>query len=202
MFDPDLYRKTCSEGMKFSEETLEEMIFMTENKKRGLRRPVRIALTAAALAVVMCVTAAAANPEAVKELWESITMSVVVVQDDGDTLIMRAEMPDVTVERVDGRAILTVDGVQADITEALDRDGEYRQTIGSGDTVAELTVNADLTWGITMSLVDGSTVRYGTDEQCDVIYTEQSGGPVEGMDTFVFTDDETRTDATYLPPEE
>ena len=56
MFDPDLYRKTCSEGLKLSEETLEEMIFMTENKKRGLRRPLRIALTAAALAAVMCVT--------------------------------------------------------------------------------------------------------------------------------------------------
>lgn len=190
MFEPDLYRKACSEGMRLSGEKIEEMIFMTENKKRALGKPMQIGLIAAALAVVMCVTAAAANPEAVQKLWESLAMSVVTVRDDGDTMIVQVEMPEISVERVDGRVILTVDGIQADITEALDRDGEYKQTLGSGDTAAELTVNADLTWGISLPMEDGSGRVFGI------------GGDGEANVTYTFTDDENVPNATYLPPEE
>lgn len=216
MFDPDLYRKTCSEGLKLSEETLEEMIFMTENKKRGLRRPLQIALTAAALAAVMCVTAAAANPEAVKELWESITMSAVVLRDDGDTMIVQTEMPEISVDRVGERVMLTVEDVTTDITDTLDRDGVYTQTFASENGDAKLTVKADLTWEMELDAKDGQQVRYNSEsfefslpadlEEKPAIADEESGVILDPGDdsvvTYTFTDDETMNDATYLPPEE
>ena len=221
MFDPDLYRKTCSEGMELPEETLEEMIFMTENKKRGLRKPLQIALTAAALAVVMCVTAAAANPEAVEKLWKSFTVSVIyqdentkvveklwksftvsIVHMDDDTMIVSADMPQIDVQRENDRVILTIDGEKTDITEALDRDGVCVQHFETEHGTAELTVQSDLTWGLTMPLENNGEFSCNSSDQAEVYYSEDLGVTPEGFDTYTFTDDETRTDAIYLPPEE
>lgn len=200
MFDPDLYRKTCSKGMKLSEETLEEMIFMTENKKHRLRRPVRFALTAAALTVVMCVTAAAANPEAVVELWKSLTVSVVMVGDDGNTQIIQADVPEVTVEETDGRTVLTIDGESADITGELARDGQYLNTWENADGKGSITVHADKTWEVEFTTADGTTVRYGSDRQCDVIYTGTVKAARDG-NTYIFTEDDLVDNADYLPVE-
>lgn len=201
MFDPDLYRKTCSEGMKLSGETLEEMIFMTENKKRGLRRPVQIALTAAALAVVMCVTAAAANPEAVEKFWKSFTVSV--VSTDGDTVMVKADMPQINVAEKDGRVLLTIDGEQTDITDDLAQNGSYTRTFVTENGDAQLDVNGDLTWSVTCHYSDDSgTVSYSSNDQLDIMYRDDLGLEIENAQTFTFTDDETRTDAIYLPPEE
>lgn len=204
MFDPDLYRKTCSESLKLSGETLEEMIFMTENKKRGLRRPLQIALTAAALAVVMCVTAAAANPEAVQQLWKSF--SVAVIYDDGDTVVIQTNMPEVTVERVGERVVLMVDDEETDITGTLERNGVYKQTFEIETGNAELTVRSDLTWEMKVSMEDGKEVSYSSDrfEMSDPNW-EESGGftpDAESFVTYTFTDGENVTAATYLPPEE
>lgn len=200
MSDPDLYRKTCSKGMKLSEETLEEMIFMTENKKHRLRRPVRFALTAAALAVVLCATAAAANPEAVEKLWKSFTVSIVHVDDD--TMIVSADMPQIDVQRENDRVILNIDGEKTDITEALDRDGVCVRHFETEYGTAELTVQSDLTWGLTMPLENNGEFSCNSSDQTEVYYSEDLGVTPEGFDTYTFTDDETRTDATYLPPEE
>lgn len=200
MFDPDLYRKTCSEGMRLSEETLEEMIFMTENKKRGLRRPAQIALTAAALAVVMCVTAAAANPEAVEKFWKSFTVSI--VHADDDTMIVSAGIPQIDVQRENGRAVLTIDGEKTDITEALERDGVCVQRFETEHGTAELTVQSDLTWGLTMPLENNGEFSCNSSDQASVYYSEDIGVTPEGFDTYTFTDDESVPNATYLPPEE
>ena len=214
MFDPDLYRKTCSEGLKLSGETLEEMIFMTENKKRGLRKPVQIALTAAALAVVMCVTAAAANPEAVEKFWKSFSFSV--LYDGGNTLVIETDMPEVSVERAGERVMLTVEDVTTDITDTLDRDGVYTQTFPSENGDAKLTVKADLTWEMELDAKDGQQVRYNSEsfefslpadlDEKPAIADEESGVILNPGDnsvvTYTFTDDETMKNATYLPPEE
>lgn len=214
MFDPDLYRKTCLEGLKLSEETLEEMIFMTENKKRGLRRPVRIALTAAALAVVMCVTAAAANPEAVEKFWKSFSISV--LYDGGNTVVIQSDMPEVSVKRTGERVMLTVEDVTTDITDTLERDGVYTQIFPSENSDAKLTVQADLTWEMELNTKDGQEVRYNSEsfefscpadiDERPTIAGEESGFLLNPGDdslvTYTYTDDETKTDATYLPPEE
>lgn len=200
MFDPDLYRKTCSEGLKLSGETLEEMIFMAENKKHGLRRPLQIALTAAALAVVMCVTAAAANPEAVEKLWKSFTVSIVHMDDD--TMIVSADIPQIDVQRENDRIILTIDGEKADITEALERDGVCVQHFETEHGTAELTVQSDLTWGLTMPLENNGQFTCNSSDQAEVFYSEDLGVTPEGFDTYTFTDDESVPNATYLPPEE
>lgn len=201
MFDPDLYRKTCSEGLKLSGEKLEEMIFMTENKKRGLRKPVQIALIAAALAVVMCATAAAANPEAVQSLWHHITMSVSVVKDNGETMEIQTNAPEITVDDVDGRTILTIDGERADITDALAEDGKYVGDWSNEFAEGRITVYPDQTWEMDLTLADGSHVH--TNSKAGWISFSASSDVDDGESkTYRFTDDETRTDATWLPPEE
>lgn len=200
MFDPDLYRKACSESLRLSDETLEEMIFMTEKKRRGLRRPVRIALTAAALAAVMCVTAAAANPEAVEELWKSFTVSV--IYQDENTMVVQAELPQINVTQEGERVILDIDGAKTDITDALERDGVCVQSFETENGTAELTVQKDLTWGLMMPLEDDVMCSYNSSDVADVEYSANLGDVLENFDTFTFTDDETRTDAIYLPPEE
>ena len=201
---PDLYRKACSEGMRLSGEKLEEMIVMTENRKRALRRPVQIALAAAAMMAVLCVTAAAANPEAVQRLWKSFSVSV--LYEGGNTVIVQTDMPDVTVERAGERVMLTVDDVETDITEALDRDGVYRQTFENETGTAKLTVQSDLSWEMELLMKDGQKVSYNSERF--EFYDPTGEDPVDEGDysdsavTYTFTDDETMTGAVYLPPEE
>lgn len=172
---------------------------MTENRKRALRRPVQIALAAAAMMAVLCVTAAAANPEAVQRLWKSFTVSV--LYQDEDTVVVQAELPEISVEREGDRVVLTIDGEKSDITEALERDSVYIQTFQNEAGTAELTVKADLSWDLSLPIKNGESVQYSS-KDFSVTYSEDLGvQPVEG-DTYVFTDDETMPNATYLPPEE
>lgn len=205
MFEPDLYRKACSEGMRLSGEKIEEMIFMTENKKRTLRKPMQIALIAAALAVAMCVTAAAANPDAVQQLWKSFSISV--LYEGTNTVVIQADVPEVSVERADERVMLIVDDMEADITEVLDQDGVYKQTFALETGSAELTVQSDLTWKMEVSMEDGKEVRYNS-EGFEMYYPadwDEDSMLIPDEDSFVtytFTDDENATAAACLPPEE
>lgn len=205
MFDPDLYRKTCSEGLKLSGEKLEEMIVMTENKKRGLRRPVQIALTAAALAVVMCVTAAAANPEAVQQLWKSFSISV--TYEGTNTVVVQADMPEVSVERVGEHVMVFMDSVPTDITETLEQNGVYTQTFEIKTGSAELTVQSDLTWELNVSMEDGKEVSYNS-ESFEMYYPAEWDEKTvltpdgESFVTYTFTDDEgVAVTTSCLPPE-
>ena len=55
MFNPKVYRDICSE-MRVSEETIEEVIAMTQNSKRSVRRPLRLGLVAAAVAAALVIS--------------------------------------------------------------------------------------------------------------------------------------------------
>lgn len=163
MFEPDLYRKVCSEKLTLPEEKIQEMIVLTENKKHGLRKPLQMSLAAAALAVVMCVTAAAANPEGVKELWHNITMSVTVLRDDGDMVFVQTEAPEITVEDVDGRIILIINDESADITDALEQEGKYVADWSDESATGRITVYPDKRWEMDVTLADGSQVHTNSD---------------------------------------
>ena len=133
MFDHNAYRERCSE-LHVSEEALQEVIKMAEQKqKKPVRRPLRVGLIAAAVTVALMVTVNAANPEALEGLLATIRTSAslgdyreeIVVDDTGET-ITALRLPDTAVEERDGRIILTVDGEETDITEAMERDGVMR----------------------------------------------------------------------------
>lgn len=191
MFGPDLYRKTCSESLRLSEEKFEGMIVMTENKKRELHRPIQIALIAAALACVMCVTAAAANPEMVAQIWRSLSISVIC--EDENMVVIQADIPEISVKRMDERVILAVDNEQLDITEALERDGVFTLAFEGEKGTAEVTVQPDLTWGITMSMEGGNIASHHTNDEITADETTV---------IYTFTDDQSATNAIYLPLEE
>ena len=144
MFDPKLYREVCGE-LRAPQEKIEEIIAMTENNKsRKNRRPVRAVLVAAAAVAAMAIGVSAANPE----VLEGITMHIASVlqvgqlrQDmttaEGET-VTTVEMPEARVEDRDGRAVLLVMGEEIDITDALEREGQYTYTYADEGT--ELTV--------------------------------------------------------------
>lgn len=149
MFDPKLYHEACSE-MHVSEEKLQEVIHMTEqNKKRAVRRPLRVGLAAAALCALTVVGASAANPECLEGIVLSIR-SAVVVSDYQEELIMEdgsqftaLHFPDVSVEERDGRTILTVNGAETDITGALAEDGRYVWEDTDNGSQAQVIVTLD-----------------------------------------------------------
>lgn len=149
MFDADMYRELCSE-LHLSEQRLQEVIQMTEQQKKRLRRrPLRVGLVAAAICAALAVTASAANPELLEGIVMSIRSSVVVneyredmVTESGET-ITALRMPETAVEERDGRMFLTVDGEEVDITEDMERDGEYLWTFEDEGTKVQVEVYLD-----------------------------------------------------------
>ena len=127
MFDHNAYRERCSE-LHVSEEALQEVIEMAEQKqKKPVRRPLRVGLIAAAVT--------AANPEALQGLLATIRTSTAmgeyreeIVMDDTGETVTALRLPDTAVEEKDGRIILTVDGEETDITDAMEQDGSYLWT--------------------------------------------------------------------------
>ena len=113
------------------------------------RRPLRVGLAAAALCALTVVGASAANPEFLEEIVLSIR-STVVVSDYQEELIMEdgsqitaLRYPDVSVEERDGRTILTVDGAETDITDALSEDGRYVWEATDNGSQAQVIVTLD-----------------------------------------------------------
>ncbi len=105
MFDQKSYCEAC-DRLTLSTEKTEEMIAMTENmNKKTVRRPVRVALVAAAVAAALGITASAAELPAVKEFFATIFVTVAV---DGDAAGLN--LPNVAMEERDGRSILIIDG--------------------------------------------------------------------------------------------
>ncbi len=150
MFEPNQYRELCSE-LHVSEEKLEEVIQMSEQKKSKLaRRPLRVGLAAAALSALLVVSvSAASNPELLEEIFSSIRSSVVVsdyqqewTMDDGSKM-SALRYPEVAVEERDDRTILIVDGVETDITDSLTPDGRYVWEDNDNGTQAQVVVTLD-----------------------------------------------------------
>lgn len=135
MFDHNAYRERCSE-LHISEEALQEVIEMAEQKqKKPVRRPLRVGLIAAAVTAALMVTVSAANPEALQGLLATIRTSTAmgeyreeIVMDDTGETVTALRLPDTAVGEKDGRIILTVDGEETDITDAMERDGSYLWT--------------------------------------------------------------------------
>ena len=159
MFDPRLYREACGE-LRAPQEKIEEIIAMTENhKSRKNRRPVRAILAAAAAVAAMAIGVSAANPE----VLEGITMHIASVlqvgqlrQDmttaEGET-VTTLEMPEARVEDRDGRAVLLVMGEEIDITDALEREGQYTYTYADEGTELTVLVEGSLEdWTMTTSV--------------------------------------------------
>ena len=199
MFDPKSYREACGQ-LTLGAEKIEEMISMTENKKKfSFGHPARVMVLAAALTAALGISAFAASP-AGQEFIESVKMSVFVVVDskeDGTFDITQVGIPDASISTRDGRTILTVDGEEMDITDQLEKDGEFvyasKQEDGSryeltvdSEGVARVKVydeNGDEQF--TFDLLSGDNVTYGfvpTGEgDCEVVTSTWTfTGDVEG----------------------
>lgn len=128
MFDPKSYCEACGQ-LTLGTEKIEEMISMAENKKKfSFGHPVRVMVLAAALTAALCISAFAASP-AGQEFIESVKcLSVFVVtepDEEGMLNITMLDNPDVGIEQRDGRTLFTVDGQEMDITEELEKEGEF-----------------------------------------------------------------------------
>ncbi len=165
MLDRENYRKDCAR-LTLGREKMEEIIAMTENTpKKGLRRPVKIALIAAACVAALSVTAMAAP--AVQQLFTTFT----ITYRDSNTQTAFV-VPTLTLEEREGRDILTVDGEETDVTDAFAEDGQYAFTVDQAD----ITVKRDGWVEITMA---------GDEESGPITYTFQLQGeaPITSVDS-------------------
>lgn len=159
MFDPKLYHEACRE-LRAPEDKIEEIIAMTEKTNKKKIRPLRTALIAAAAVAMMVVSVAAANPEMVEDFTMRIASIIRVDQyrmdittEDGER-VMVFSTPDASVENRNGRAILVIDGEDvADVTDALNREGRYEDTIVDENNQMHIIVEGTAeNWTVTLSI--------------------------------------------------
>lgn len=168
MFDLNAYRKKCSE-LRLSEETLQEVLSMTEQiKQTNSRRPLRVGLIAAALCALLAISVSAANPQVLEGLVTTIRSSTTVGEYrenlvmEGGEQITALRFPEATVEERDGRTVLTVDGQEMDITDAMAQDGTYTWTYE--DEGATVSVKVYLDENGTLQTVTNVAPAEGTQE--------------------------------------
>lgn len=159
MFDLNTYKKDC-DRLTLGRDTLEEMIYMTEQKKKKNFKPLRVAMLTAALVAALGLTAAATDGPVKDFLDEIFITFTFTAKDDvnfcmlevnGDADFMTGiTLPTMAYAEKDGRMILTLDGEELDVTEAMEKDGYYEQAIEGAilrvtvDGMATVTVyNAD-----------------------------------------------------------
>lgn len=196
MFDPKVYREACRE-LRAPEDKIEEVIEMTENTKKKVRRPLRTALICAAAMATMVVSVAAADPEGFQELVYNIASIIRVDEYRQDLTTVDGEqvtvfsVPEASVEERDGRAILVIDGKDAaDITDALKAEGCYTYE----DTTAEgtrLTVAIE-GWldhwraEVTIGESDGPVYTFSNDSEGNGSASAPTG-PIEETDGFTIS---------------
>lgn len=184
MLDKQTYCEACAR-LTLGTEKLEEMIAMTENTnaKKRFSRPMKTILIAAACMAALCITAFAAP--AVQKMFMSFSVTVT----DRNGNVGDAQMfvcPDLTLEKRDGKDILTVDGKEIDVTNAFAQEGKYvleeedaTVTVTPDGQVAVSTDTADGPMVYTFSLtgdtvtLDGEALTGG--EIGSYIVTEQNG---------------------------
>ena len=187
MFDPKVYREACRE-LRAPEDKIEEVIAMTENTNKKLRRPLRTALVCAAAVAMMVVGVAAAAPEEFQEFVINLGSIVRVdryrsdvTTEDGETFSM-VESPEAKVEDRDGRAILVVNGEDAaDITDALARDQHYVFKDFTEDTRITITVDGTIDqWTLVKEIgivkADGSYHWFGSETVTSETVDDALGG--------------------------
>lgn len=144
MFEPKLYRDACRE-LRLPEEKIQEMIAMTTDSKKKIRRPLGMGVAiAATLALLTVGASAAANPEMAQAITFRISsvLQVGALRQDmttetGET-VTALKVPDARIEDRDGRAVLVVMDQETDITDALEEEGQYEHTYE--DTGAWFTI--------------------------------------------------------------
>lgn len=181
MFRPDTYRDAC-DGLRLGAEKIEEMIDMTENQnKRTVRRPLRVAVIAAAIAAALGVTASAAQLPAVQDIIITLKSTFFVTGTGEDGSFVGVKLPEVS---LDG-TVLTVDGETVDIAEALAKDGEYTYHKDLGDSSFDVTVKADGSYTVT---------GYDADDNEVVTYTSEAGtDPADGKYSVTITGEDGRS---------
>ncbi len=148
MFDPKRYRNACDQ-LTLDAEKLEEMIAMTENTKKPMRRAWKAALIAAACVAALTVTAFAAP--AVQQLFTTY----IVTYRSGAGMETAIAIPPMNLAERDGRTILTVDEEEIDVTDAFATDGQYTFERDG----AAITVSSD-GW-VDIATEDGMPMSYG-----------------------------------------
>ena len=218
MFDRNSYREDCAR-LTLGQEKIQEMITMTENKKKKFfGHPVRVAVLAAALAACLGLTAFAASP-AGQEMIQGIfvtftytesgdgsyTLSLNGVKGDlGDFGVVNAVVfPTMAYEERDGRQILTLDGEELDVTGAMEKDGFYEQELEgatlrvTADGVATITIcNEDGEAGMTYTMYlneDGVDHSFGEVSN----YSVEIGGDAEVTGIYTFTREGSYTATDY-----
>lgn len=139
MFELNTYKKDC-DRLTLSRDTLEEMISMTEQKKAKTFRPLRVAMLTAALVAALGLTAAATDGP-VKDFLDEIfitftfttkddlTFGAISVNGDMVDFMTGISLPTMAYAEKDGRKILTLDGEELDVTDAMEKDGYYEQEL-------------------------------------------------------------------------
>lgn len=193
MLDMRDYKNAC-DRLRLDTETLEEMIEMTENQtKRVWGRPARAMLVAAALVAAMAVTASAAELPAVQQFFAKVFVTV-----NTDGALEGLAIPDLAVEEREGRTILLLDGAEIDVTDDLNRAGEYLyegedyEVRVDGDGVAVLTAygkDGEVVLSFSTRKGDaGDKVNYNVEVDPDL--------DIDKLGSYTVVDDETTGDIT------
>ncbi len=184
MFDPSLYREACRE-LRAPEDKIEEILAMKERKCQKYRRHLGGVMVAAAAIALMAVGVSAANPDVFQDFIYQIVSVVNVDQfrrdlttDQGEQVAVFS-IPEVTVVNRDGRAVLSLDGEETDITDALEERGryEYQQT-EAGSQLTVLVEGSPEKWVSTLSLGEpgGETPLYSFTSDSEGSGSLLSGG--------------------------
>lgn len=159
MFDLNTYKKDC-DRLTISRDTFEEMIFMTEQKKTKNFKPLRVVMLTAALVAALGLTAAATDgpvKDFLDEIFitftfttkDDVTFGAISVNGDMVDFMTGISLPTMAYAEKDGRKILTLDGEELDVTEAMEKDGYYEQALErailrvTAEGVATITVLDD-----------------------------------------------------------
>lgn len=150
MFDPKTYQDQCAR-LRLGHEKLEEIITMTENtSQRRLSRPIKAVLIAAACVAALTVTAMA-SPAAVQLFT---TYTITYRTPDSSTSYTA---PTIALEEREGRSILTVDGLETDVTDAFAQNGQYEMDVDG----ANISVTPDGWVTVTMDMdKDSGPITY------------------------------------------
>ena len=170
MMDRKLYHDTFS-ALRASEDRIEEVISMTEQKK--VHKKSRAALIALAACAALCVSAGAVNVATDGVIWEKLYSLVQVNAFKSEAQLENGEaatiyLADADIENRDGRAILVVSGEETDITDALNQEGKYHYERTDGGTVCTVDVTGTPErWSMDIA-------TYDEGEEASMVFTKTS----------------------------
>lgn len=181
MINEKLYHATFSR-LCASEEAKKEVLakMKEQTKQRHLPKILRAAAIAAMLTIALAVTANAATNGVLFENLRIVFQSdsEIILEDDAGNRVSVVGV-NADAELRDGRLILTTNGEETDVTDALENDGTYTTSVPAGDTEIEVTISGSLdNWYITTSSESGN-VSYE-----DGVVTEPRSSTYVSASTF------------------